>query len=246
MSGASTNPAGGGTPGPSIWSRPPRGSRGPTPTHGRDEIAAAAVTLADAGGLDAVSMRAVAGALDMAAGSLYRHLSSRDDLLDLMVDRCVGELRPYPDDDGDWVEQFLRLARRQLALHRRHPWLADALGRPASPGPNTLAYFDACLRILQPVPAGVAAKFEAVAMVTGVVTLFARSAAATGTVTFDHVDLAAYPHLAAAFADAAPPPDGDLFARTLRALLTGLLTPDRPGPPVLPPDPSDPPPSPWR
>ncbi|MEU1967490.1 TetR/AcrR family transcriptional regulator [Micromonospora sediminicola] len=216
--------------GGSIWSRPRRGTRGPTPTHGRDEIAAAAVALADAGGLDAVSMRAVAGALGMAAGSLYRHLSSRDDLLDLMVDRCVGELRPYPTDDGSWTDQFLLLARRQLALHRRHPWLPDALARPAVPGPNTLAYFDACLRILAPVPAGVAAKFEAIAMVTGVVSLFARSAAATGTVTFDHVDLADYPHLAAAFAAPAPapPPGDDLFARTLRALLTGLLTADRP------------------
>ncbi|WP_343447000.1 TetR/AcrR family transcriptional regulator [Micromonospora schwarzwaldensis] len=226
MSGASPNPADGGSTGPSIWTRPPRGSRGPTPTHSRDEIAAAAVALADTGGLDAVSMRAVAGALDMAAGSLYRHLSSRDDLLDLMVDRCVGELRPYPTDGGGWVDQFLLLARRQLALHRRHPWLADALGRRATPGPNTLAHFDACLRILQPVPAGAAAKFEAIAMVTGVVSLFARSAAATGAVTFDHVDMAAYPHLAAAFAGAATtPPDGDLFTRTLRALLTGLLTP---------------------
>lgn len=221
MSGASTN---------SIWSRPGRGTRGPTPTHGRDEIAAAAVELADAGGLDAVSMRAVAGALGMAAGSLYRHLSSRDDLLDLMVDRCVGELRPYPTDDGSWTDQFLRLARRQLALHGRHPWLADALTRRVAPGPNTLAHFDACLRILQPVPATTTAKFEAIAMVTGVVTLFARSAAATGTVTFDHVDMAAYPHLAAAFAApvSALPPRDDLFDRTLRALLTGLLTADPP------------------
>ncbi|PGH44573.1 TetR family transcriptional regulator [Micromonospora sp. WMMA1996] len=216
--------------GGSIWARPRRGTRGPTPTHGRDEIAAAAVALADADGLGAVSMRAVAGALGMAAGSLYRHLSSRDDLLDLMVDRCVGELRPYPTDDGSWTDQFLLLARRQLALHRRHPWLPDALSRRAVPGPNTLAYFDACLRILAPVPAGVAAKFEAIAMVTGVVSLFARSAAATGTVTFDHVDLADHPHLAAAFAapSPAPPPGDDLFARTLRALLTGLLTADRP------------------
>ncbi|MCZ7437193.1 TetR/AcrR family transcriptional regulator [Micromonospora sp. WMMC241] len=221
MSGAPTN---------SIWNRPVRGTRGPTPTHGRDEIAAAAVELADAGGLDAVSMRAVAGALGMAAGSLYRHLSSRDDLLDLMVDRCVGELRPYPADDGSWVDQFLLLARRQLALHGRHPWLADALTRRTAPGPNTLAHFDACLRILSPVPAGTAAKFEAIAMVTGVVTLFARTATATGTVTFDHVDLAAYPHLAAAFAapGSTPPPAEDLFDRTLRALLTGLLTADRP------------------
>ncbi|WP_089154205.1 TetR/AcrR family transcriptional regulator [Micromonospora sp. NBS 11-29] len=230
MSGAHTDPADGGPTGRSIWSRPQRGTRGPTPTRTRDEIAAAGVALADADGLDAVSMRAVAGALGMAAGSLYRHLSSRDDLLDLMVDRCVGELRPFPADDGDWPDQFLLLARRQLALHRRHPWLADALARRAVPGPNTLAYFDTCLRILTPVRAGVAAKFEAIAMVTGVVSLFARSAAATGTTTFDHVDTAAYPHLAAAFAApaSAAPPGDDLFARTLRALLTGLLAADRP------------------
>ena len=228
VSGAPRNPAEGGSAGRSIWTRPQRGARGPAPTHSRDEIVAAAVALADADGLAAVSMRAVAGALDMAAGSLYRHLSSRDDLLDLMVDRCVGELRPYPADDGTWLDQFLLLARRQLALHRRHPWLPDAIARPTVPGPNTLAHFDACLRLLQPVEAGVAAKFEAIAMVTGVVSLFARSAAAAGTVTFDHVDLAAYPHLAAAFAEPpSTPPAQDLFERTLRSLLTGLLTPDR-------------------
>ncbi|GHJ53471.1 TetR family transcriptional regulator [Nonomuraea sp. TT08I-71] len=228
VSGAPRNPAEGGSAGRSIWTRPQRGARGPAPTHSRDEIVAAAVALADADGLGAVSMRAVAGALDMAAGSLYRHLSSRDDLLDLMVDRCVGELRPYPADDGTWLDQFLLLARRQLALHRRHPWLPDAIARPTVPGPNTLAHFDACLRLLQPVAAGVAAKFEAIAMVTGVVSLFARSAAAAGTVTFDHVDLAAYPHLAAAFAEPpSAPPAQDLFERTLRSLLTGLLTPDR-------------------
>ncbi|WP_281492871.1 TetR/AcrR family transcriptional regulator [Micromonospora sp. MH33] len=183
--------------------------------------------MADADGLGAVSMRAVAGALGMAAASLYRHLSSRDDLLDLMVDRCVGELRPYPADDGSWQDRFLLLARRQLALYQRHPWLPDAIARRTVPGPNTLAHFDACLRMLRPVKAGVVAKFEAIAMVTGVVSLFAGSAAAAGTLTFDHVDLATYPHLAAAFAE--PPsaaPGGDLFERTLRSLLTGLLTTD--------------------
>ncbi|MCI4065840.1 TetR/AcrR family transcriptional regulator [Micromonospora sp. R77] len=227
MNGAPSSPADGDSAGRSIWTRPQRGTRGPAPTHSRDEIVAAAVGLADADGLAAVSMRAVAGALGMAAGSLYRHLSSRDDLLDLMVDRCAGELRPYPAGDGHWQDQFLLLARRQLALYRHHPWLPDATARRATPGPNTLAYFDACLRLLQPVRAGVAAKFEAIAMVTGVVSLFARSAAAAGTVTFDHVDLADHPHLAAAFTEPpAAPPRGDLFERTLRSLLTGLLAAD--------------------
>ncbi|MFR9777553.1 TetR/AcrR family transcriptional regulator [Micromonospora sp. MS34] len=221
MSGAPTDFGGG-----SIWSRPERGTRGPAPTHGRDAIAAAAVELADTGGLAAVSMRAVAGALGMAAGSLYRHLSSRDDLLALMVDRCVGELRPYPEDAGDWRDDMVLLARHQLELYRRHPWLADAIAHAGTPGPNTLAWFDTCLRILQPVRAPVTAKFEAIAMVTGVVSLFARAGASAGPLTFDHVDLAAYPHLAAAFTE--PPPTAaprrDLFERTLRGLLAGLLS----------------------
>lgn len=61
-------------------------------------------------------------------------------------------------------------------------------------------------------------------MLTGVVSLFARAEATPGPVGFAHADLAAYPHLAAAFAE--PPsaaPRQDLFARTLRGLLTGLL-----------------------
>ncbi|MFJ8578059.1 TetR/AcrR family transcriptional regulator [Micromonospora sp. NPDC093277] len=220
MSGASSDSGG-----RSIWSRPERGTRGPAPAHDRDAIVAAAVELADSGGLAAVSMRAVAAALGMAAGSLYRHLSSRDDLLALMVDRCVGELRPYPEGAGEWRDEMVLLARRQLELYRRHPWLSDAITRTGTPGPNTIAWFDTCLRVLQAVPAPVVAKFEAIAMVTGTVSLFARAEAASGPLSFDHVDLAAYPHLASAFAE--PPsaaPRRDLFERTLRALLTGLLT----------------------
>ena len=127
-----------------------------------------------------MSMRAVAAALGTGAGSLYRYLSSRDDLLDLMTDRVVGELRPYPQADGDWLDAMLLLARRQLALYRRHPWLLDVVQRPTGIGPESLAWFDNCLRILEPVRCAVAAKFEAIAMMTGVVSLVARSEAQPG------------------------------------------------------------------
>ncbi|MFU8871539.1 TetR/AcrR family transcriptional regulator [Micromonospora sp. SL4-19] len=227
MSGAPTNSSDDDSAGRSIWTRPHRGTRGPAPIHGRDAIVAAAVELADAGGLGAVSMRAVATALGMAAGSLYRQLSSREDLLDLMVDRAVGELAPYPEALGSWLDELLLVARRQLALYRRHPWLSDAIGRRTAPGPNTLAYFDNCLRILQPLRCGAAAKFEAIAMVTGLVSLFARSEAASGSLAFDHVDFAAYPHLTAAFAaPASPAPRDDLFDRAVRGVLTALLDPN--------------------
>ncbi|MEH0840808.1 TetR/AcrR family transcriptional regulator [Micromonospora sp. CPCC 205711] len=230
MSDAPTNSAGSGRQ--PIWSRPERGARGPAPAHSRDDIVTAAIALADAAGLPAVSMRALATALGTGAGSLYRYLSSRDDLLDLMTDRVVGELRPYPEAGGDWLDGMLELARRQLALYRRHPWLIDVMHRPPAIGPESLAWFDACLRVMTPVDCAITAKFEAIAMTTGVVTLFARSEATSAAVTFPRFDVTAYPHLAAAFAEPqAPPPRRDLFDRTLRSLLTGLLATD-PGDPT--------------
>jgi hypothetical protein len=71
----------------------------------------------------------------------------------------------------------------------------------------------------------VTAKFEAIAMMTGVAALFARSEATAPAVSLAGVDSTAYPHLAAAFAQPpAPAPSQDLSKRTLRSLLTGLLT----------------------
>jgi AcrR family transcriptional regulator len=209
---------------PPIWDTPARGSRGPAPGRSRDDIVTAAIALADAEGIGAVSMRAVAAALDTSAGSLYRYLPSREDLLDLMTDHAVGELHPYPDAEGDWLEAMLLLGRHQLALYRRHRWLLDVSHRPSGMGPRTLAWFDNCLRILQPVPGAASAKFEAIAMMTGVATLFARAEASGPAAGFTGIDFAAYPHLAAALSQPpVGPPAQDLFERALRSLLPGLL-----------------------
>ncbi|MEU1361191.1 helix-turn-helix domain-containing protein [Micromonospora zamorensis] len=227
MSDAPPVSAGDGGPDrPPIWSRRERGSRGPAPAHSRDAIVVAAVALADTEGLAAVSMRAVASMLGTGAGSLYRYLSSRDDLLDLMTDRVIGELRPYPQAEGDWLDTMVLLGRRQLALFGAHPWLLDVFHRASGVGPESLAWFDNCIRVLEPLPCAVTAKFEAIAMMTGVVSLFARREAAAGAeaLSFAGVDLAAYPHLVAAFSQpTAPAPRADLVERTLRSLLTGLL-----------------------
>ncbi|GAA4606659.1 hypothetical protein GCM10023107_77560 [Actinoplanes octamycinicus] len=185
----------------------------------------AAIALADADGIGAVSMRAVATALDTGAGSLYRYLSSRDDLLDLMADRVAEELRPYPESDGDWLAAMLRIARGQLDLHRKHPWLVEVLPRPTAFGPQSLAWFDHCLGVLRPVPAGTAAKFEAIAMMIGVVSLFARSEAAGPPPGFDGIDMTAFPNLIAAMtAPPGPAEPRDLFEVTITSVLRGLLT----------------------
>ncbi|SCF02726.1 TetR/AcrR family transcriptional regulator [Micromonospora mirobrigensis] len=229
MSDARANSRAGDAAPQSIWTRPVRGSRGPVPAYSRDAIAAAGIALADADGIAAVSMRAVATALGTSAGSLYRYLSSRDDLLELMTDRAIGELRPHPSGGDDWLAGILLLARRQLALYGRHPWLLDLLPRTSAAGPESLAWFDTCLRILEPVDCATAAKFEAIAMTTGVVSLFARRRAGSSSFALTGVDLTAHPHLAAALRrPVGGPPRADLFDRTLRILLTGLLADEGP------------------
>lgn len=78
-------------------------------------------------------------------------------------------------------------------------------------------------------PAAVA-KFEAIAMMTGVTTLVARSGAGPSSSPRSASDVPAHPHLAAAIGrPPGPPPAQDLFERTLRALLTGLLVVDPDG-----------------
>jgi AcrR family transcriptional regulator len=170
-------------------------------------------------------MRAVAGALGSSAGSLYRYLSSRAELLELMVDAALGELALDRAWTGSWLDDLQALAGDQLALYRRHPWLLEAGLQGGAFGPNATDYFECCLRILAPVDRGTAAKMEAVAMITGVVSLFARTPTdAAASNPFGALNPSAHPYLTAALTQAVPTqPQPDLFERTLRSVLRGLL-----------------------
>jgi AcrR family transcriptional regulator len=123
-----------------IWARPERAAKGPAPSRSRAQIAAAAVELADAKGLDAVSMRRVAAVLGIGAASLYRYVESKDELYDLMSDRVEGEDGPPPPLTGDWRADLRALAHKTRGVMHRHPWMANlAAGRPTF-GPNSLAW----------------------------------------------------------------------------------------------------------
>ncbi|MEW5626329.1 TetR/AcrR family transcriptional regulator, partial [Streptomyces hydrogenans] len=90
-------------------------------------IVRAAVLVADAEGLAAVSMRRVAAELGVATMSLYRHVTDKDDLLVRMMDAAIAE-RPLPTEPPPGWREALEVAARQLwGLFRIHPWLAPAL-----------------------------------------------------------------------------------------------------------------------
>ena len=121
-----------------IWAR--LSAQGRTRARGLDyeAITRAAIAIADQDGLDAVSMRKIAGRVDSGTMSLYRHISGREDLTELMYDSVLAELvQDLGEPSGDWRADLTRLARASRRLHHRHPW-ASSLGARPTLGPNAL------------------------------------------------------------------------------------------------------------
>ncbi|GAA2259533.1 GntR family transcriptional regulator [Glycomyces scopariae] len=117
----------------------------------RDAVVAEAVAIADTEGLEAVSMRAVAGRCGVAPMSLYRFVEDRQELLLLMADTTYGAARFDVDEAGPWRPRVERIARELWRLHRAHPWLGGVspLTRPL-PLPNVIRMGDKLLGALAP------------------------------------------------------------------------------------------------
>lgn len=103
---------------------------------------AAAVALADAEGLDAVSIRRVAAELDARAMTLYSYIERKEDLLALMLDEISAEVLVAEPLPADWREALLLLARRERELVRRHPWRVDLVHQRVAVGPNGLRHVE--------------------------------------------------------------------------------------------------------
>jgi AcrR family transcriptional regulator len=132
---------------PLIWERPePAERRVPTPLS-RDRIVPAAVALADAEGLEAVSLRKVAGALDAGPMRLYRYVDTKEELLELMVDAVYAEIPAAAGSTPTEVLRSFAHGIRDAAL--RHEWFADLLGGRPQLGPATLAYTEGTLAALR-------------------------------------------------------------------------------------------------
>ena len=242
-----------------IWMRPEHAATGRPAQRSRAEITAAAVTIADREGLDAVSMRRVATELGTGAASLYRYVDNREDLLDLMID-ATGAEYAFAAPTGDWLADLLDIGDQARAIMRRHPWLPSLLITRSVLGPNGLVLLEHVLKAFVPHPASLAAKLEAFAILNTTTALFVQNELGGGSVRqlrnaayLNHaLATGCYPQLAELLAPAAPaqvsPAEAaaepaaepaDRYRDVLARILTGLLSwpgpqsgrPDRaPGP----------------
>ncbi|MFD4293380.1 TetR/AcrR family transcriptional regulator [Rhodococcus sp. NPDC058532] len=154
---------------------PTGGSRGPRSKVTTSQAVDAAITLADAEGIDAVTVRRLAADLGISSMALYTHVGSRDDLLVLMVDAVRAGWTPAPYPAGTGRDRIRQLAGQELALHTRHPWLLDVTDERASFGPGTIAKYDHDLHAFDGMGLGDVARDAALTFVTDFVRSAARS-----------------------------------------------------------------------
>jgi AcrR family transcriptional regulator len=130
------------------WGLRQRPNKGPKRGLSLERIVEAAVKVADADGLAAVSMSRVADDLGVSTMSLYRYVAAKDELLALMVDAVAGPAPPVPAPEAGWRVGLSRWAWAELAVYRRHPWVlrVPISGPPVTP--NQLAWLEHGLRCL--------------------------------------------------------------------------------------------------
>lgn len=178
---------------------PERPRRGRRPAFSREAITVAAVALADAEGIDAVTMRRVAAEVGAGVMSLYSYAPDKETLLDLMIDHVNGELSgtgpltggpsgtgpltgepPAPGPHtgeppasrpltGDWRADLKAIGHLQRDHMLRHPWLATAVPARRTLGPRTLAFLEHALAALRPSGLDGGARLEVFAQLTAFV-----------------------------------------------------------------------------
>jgi AcrR family transcriptional regulator len=114
----------------------------------RERVLRAAIALADAGGIESLSMRKLGVELGVEAMSLYNHVANKDDLLDGMIDGVFGEI-DLPTGGTDWRTAMRRRAISAREVMSRHPWAIGLMESRTTPGPATLRHHDAVIGTLR-------------------------------------------------------------------------------------------------
>jgi AcrR family transcriptional regulator len=135
-----------------VWERPePERRPAPSPLS-RERIVRAAITIADAEGLEGVSLRKVGASLDAGPMRLYGYVSTKEELLELIVDAVYREMLSTERIRGGWRGVLRALAHRTRDAAKKHPWFIELLGGRPHLGPNALAHLEAALAALSRTP----------------------------------------------------------------------------------------------
>jgi len=226
-----------------IWAEPAPGTRRPRLT--RDQIAMAALSIADSEGIEALSMRRVADELDVGTMTLYYYVRTKQDLLALMDDALMAEAVVPPDElPTDWRRAITAIARASRDAFLHHPWALHM--RSLGIGPNSMRHMEQSMAAVASLPLDDHGKMDLLAIIDDFVFGHAlrmsdpimssivdpRAARAITSFTASQVATGAFPLLEALLGDDEPleafyriarwMADEGRFDRGLEAILDGF------------------------
>jgi len=114
----------------------------------RERVLSTAIELADAGGIEALTMRRLGEVLGVEAMSLYNHVANKDDLLNGMVDAIFSEIE-LPSHSDDWKTAMRKRSVSFRDVLARHPWVTGLKDSGTQPGPATLRHHDRVIGTLR-------------------------------------------------------------------------------------------------
>jgi AcrR family transcriptional regulator len=192
------------------WGVAERPQRGPKRELSVERIVDASIAIADEEGLAAVSMAKVAASLGFTTMSLYRYVTSKDDLLMLMQDTVAADAIPGPSDELGWRDALRAWVVTQIAnVYMAHPWFGEIPVTSVPLTPNNLLVMDSALRAMRELPLTPQEKTSTVLLLSG----YAR---AVGTIT------SGFARAVKAGSDA-----GTISGARYEAALRDLVTPER-------------------
>ncbi|OJF14606.1 TetR/AcrR family transcriptional regulator C-terminal domain-containing protein [Couchioplanes caeruleus] len=212
-----------------LWGGRARPTRGPKPALTLDGIAGAAIAVADAEGLGAVSMQRVAAELGFTKMSLYRYLPGKAELIAVMVERALG--RPPALTSPGWRPGLEEWSRLLFGRYLAHPWSIEATVGRRPLGPHEIGWMECALARLEGLPLRGAERLDTIAVLAGHGRTLAQQAAAMLGETEMIAAMAEilrlhgerFPHLTATMADAAGEEGaGQAFEYGLARILDGL------------------------
>ena len=126
---------------------------------------AAAIRVANRGGVEAISMRRVAQELNVEAMSLYHHVPNKDAILDGVVDAVFAAIELPAPGCADWRDAIRERAASAREVLSRHSWALGLMDSRSNPGPATLKHHNAVLGVLREAGFDVATAVHAVSLV---------------------------------------------------------------------------------
>lgn len=200
----------------------------------RTRILSAAMDVADAHGIGALTMRALADRLNRKPMAVYHHFHGKEEILDGLVDMVFGQIED-PQPGKDWRTQMSRRCHSARAVLGQHPWVIALMENRKNPGPNTIGHHDAVIGTLRRDGFSVTLAAHAYALIDSYIYGFAVQEAGLPFKSDDVEDvvveildplpLEQYPHLAELATDHVMQPGydfGDEFDFGLELILDGL------------------------